>query len=142
MLVTGTTSNRIEAYVQRVADYLGLADTEAFVEVELKKHCDGMAGGYCHGDTDSVYIEIANNDSVGRIPIKDKLINIAHEMIHAQQIATGRLINCGFAFKPDGTTLTTKQIFEDVEYLGVRYDEQPWENEAYALEKTVYEACK
>lgn len=144
--VNGTTSRKLNEYIQRVSDYLGLHQYEAFVELEVVKQCSSMAGGYCHGDEDSIYVELARYDSVGKVPMKDLMINIAHELVHAQQIASGRLVNKGFTFKssPSGKNdiLTTKQIFDGKEYIGVAYRDQPWEKEAYSLEKVIYEECK
>lgn len=144
--ILGTKSKKLIAYIERVYDYLGLDQYEAIVEVELVKESAGGAGGYANGDEDFVTIEIARNDHVGKIPTKDLMVNIAHEMVHAQQLASGRLINKGFAFRKDelngGNLLLTRQIFEGKEYVGVPYSEQLWEIEAYELEKTVYEECK
>jgi hypothetical protein len=145
MDIQGTKSQKLISYIERVADYLGLYELDAYIEIEIKKYCDGGAGGFCNGDDNDVLIEIARNDAVGRIPMDQMMINIAHEMVHAQQMASGRLINKGLVFRKekDGSqTLTTKQIFDGVEYVGVPYMEQPWEIEAYGLEEKVYESCK
>jgi hypothetical protein len=143
--IVGTKSKKLIAYIERVYDYLGLDNYEALVDVEIVKESAGGAGGYANGDEDHVCIEIARNDLVGKIPTKDLMINLAHEMVHAQQMASGRLINKGFAFatSPKGVNvMTTKQIFDGQEYVGVNYNDQPWEIEAYNLETAVYEACK
>lgn len=144
--VYGTKSKSLLAYIDRVADYLELDAYDAFYDINIVRDCAGGAGGYCNGDEDIVDIEIARNDSAGKIPMKDMMINIAHEMVHAQQMASGRLINKGFVFRTDETNgdqvLTTKQIFEGKEYIGVEYNDQPWEIEAYKLEKEIYNACK
>jgi hypothetical protein len=145
IIVQGTQSKKLIAYIERVYAYLGLYKTDAWVDVSIVKECSGGAGGYCNGDEDIVDVEIARNDYVGKIPMKNLMINIAHEMIHARQIATGRLVNKGFVFRTeeDGSqTMTTKHIFEGQEYIGVAYRDQPWEIEAYKLEETVYEVCK
>lgn len=146
MIVQGTTSKSLIAYVERVYNHLGLDEFEdCFFDLEFSPKCSGGAGGYCHGDDEEVSIELARRDNVGRIPKKDLMINIAHEMVHAQQIASGRLIDKGFAFatSPKGVNvMTTKQIFDGQEYVGVNYNDQPWEIEAYAREKAIYEICK
>lgn len=143
--IYGTQSQKLIQYIERVYDYLGL-DTYAgcLFTLDFKTRCDANAGGFANGDMEEVFVEIARNDAVGRIPMKDLMINIAHELVHAHQLATGRLVNKGFVFRNDTTpqTLTTKHIFDGQEYVGVRYDEQPWEIEAYKLEEVIYEACK
>jgi len=143
--IVGTKNKKLIAYIERVYNYLGLDNTWAFVDFEITKECAGGAGGYCDGDDETINIEIARQDAMGRIPMKNLMINIAHEMVHAKQMASGRLVNKGFVFRKNDNgqqVMTTKQIFDGQEYVGVRYDEQPWEIEAYELENVVYEACK
>ena len=147
MIIQGTVDKKLIAYVERVYNYLGLDKFEdCFFELDFVKECSGGAGGYCNGDDEEVQVELARQDYVGRIPKKNLLINIAHELVHAHQLASGRLINKGFVFRnydENGSkVMTTKQIFEGKEYIGVRYDEQPWEIEAYQLEEVIYGVCK
>lgn len=144
MNVQGTVNKKLIAYVERVYNYLGLDEFEdCYIDLDFVKECAGGAGGYCDGDDEEIRVELARQDAVGRIPMKDLMINIAHELVHAQQMASGRLVNKGFVFRDDNPgVMTTKQIFDGQEYVGVRYDEQPWEIEAYNLEKVIYEECK
>lgn len=146
MSINGTTNKNLIAYVERVYAYLGLDEFEdCYFEMDFSPRCDANAGGFCNGDDEEVSIEIARNDAAGRIPMNELKVNIAHELVHAQQLASGRLINKGFTFRKneDGLdVLTLKQIFDGVEYIGVKYKDQPWEIEAYAKENEIYEACK
>lgn len=141
--IEGTVSKKLIAYIERVYNHLELDQTDAYVEVNILPKCPGGAGGYCNGDDDEVTIDIARSDLVGKIPMRDVMINIAHELVHAQQMASGRLVNKGFVFRDDNPgVMTTKQIFDGQEYVGVKYDEQPWEIEAYNLEEVIYNECK
>lgn len=144
MIVHGTVNKKLIAYVERVYNYLGLDEfEECLIDLDFVKECAGGAGGYCDGDDEMINVEIARQDAVGRIPMKDLMINIAHELVHAQQMASGRLVNKGFVFRNDNPdVLTTKQIFDGQEYVGVNYKDQPWEIEAYKLEEVIYEECK
>ena len=144
MNVQGTVNKKLIAYVERVYNYLGLDEFEdCYIDLDFVKECAGGAGGYCNGDDEEIQVELARQDAVGRIPMKDLMINIAHELVHAQQMASGRLVNKGFVFRDDNPeVLAVKQVFDGQEYVGVRYDEQPWEIEAYNLEKVIYEECK
>lgn len=144
MHIEGTEDQKLIDYVERVYFHLGLNIYEdCYFNVDFRPRCDGNAGGFCNGDEEEVFVEIARNDAVGRIPKKELMINIAHELVHAYQIASGRLVNKGFVFRDDNPdVLTMKQIFDGVEYVGVAYRDQPWEIEAYDLEEKVYEACK
>lgn len=144
MIVQGTTNQKLLAYVERVYNYLGLDEfEECLIDLDFVKECSGGAGGYCNGDDEEIQVELARQDAAGRIPMKDLMINIAHELVHAQQMASGRLVNKGFVFRDDNPgMMTTKQIFDGQEYVGVKYDEQPWEIEAYNLEEVIYNECK
>ena len=146
MTINGTTNKKLLAYVERVYDYLGLDQFEdCFFDLDFSTRCAANAGGFCNGDDEEVEIEIARNDAAGRIPLEDIKVNIAHEMVHALQLASGRLVNKGFTFRTNEEgvqALTTKQVFDGVEYVGVDYNEQPWEIEAYDQESKIYEACK
>lgn len=143
--VSGTINKKLIAYIDRVSDYLGLTDFDAYIELEVKKECDAGAGGFAYGDEETVLVEIARYDSAGKVPMKDLMINIAHELVHAQQLVSGRLHDKGMIFRNNEQgqqVLTLKRIFDGVEYIGVPYKDQPWEIEAYGLEETIYEACK
>ena len=144
MIIEGTVDKKLISYVERVYNYLGLDEFEdCLFDLQFVKKCSGGAGGYCNGDDEHVEVELARQDGEGRIPKKDLMINIAHELVHAQQMASGRLVNKGFVFRDDNPgALTTKQIFDGKEYVGVNYKDQPWEIEAYNLESVVYEECK
>ena len=147
MIIQGTTSKSLIAYVERVYNHLELDEFEdCLFNLDFSPKCSGGAGGYCDGDDEEVNIEIARSDNLGRIPKKELMINIAHELVHAQQMASGRLVNKGFVFSKKEAdsieVLTTKQIFDGQEYVGVNYNDQPWEIEAYAREKAIYGLCK
>ena len=139
--VTGTTNKKLLAYIERVSAYLGVQD----VDIDIVKSCAADAGGYCDGDAEWCNIEIARNDAVGKIPMYQLMINIAHEMVHASQILTGRLVNKGMVMRYDFNVpvgLSFQWIWEGNVYTDVAYDDHPWEIEAYELEEKVYNICK
>jgi hypothetical protein len=138
--IVGTKSKKLIEYINRASDYLELYNTEALFILEVHKNCASNAGGYCNGDQDSVLIEIAREDAQGKIHLDDMKINIAHELVHAKQISEGRLVNLGFVLK--GNALIYCWEWKGREYTEIAYEDQPWEIEAYALEKEVYEACR
>ena len=141
-IINGTRNQKLIDFIESVYYQLGLNQYEdCLFELDFLPKCAGGAGGYCDGDDEYIQIEIARSDLQGRIRMDDLKINIAHEMIHAQQIASGRLINKGFVLVEDpirgNKFMAAKQIWEGKEYVGCKYDEQPWEKEAYSLEKKV-----
>lgn len=143
MYIKGTKSRKLRAYCNRVAQYLDLDKSDTLIEIEFRSKCANNAGGYCHGDDNHILMEIAFNDGDGRIPGQLLMQNIAHEFIHAKQIAEGRLVNYGFYYSDKkAKKLSYKWIFDGVEYVNEPYKNHPWEHEAYELEDTVYRACR
>ena len=147
MYIRGTTSKKLIASINRLSDHLGLTDSPTLVEVDIRKKCANDAGGYCHGDDNDIQIEIARYDAEGKIPTAVLMQNLAHEFIHAKQIAEGRLVNHGFIFRKNKTSendigLSYKWLWEGKAYIDVPYSDHPWEHEAYALEEEVYNTCK
>jgi hypothetical protein len=118
---------------------LGIQDSLTEVTIEFKKKCDGDAGGYCYGDTDEIDVEIATHVQGEALPEEDIMRNIAHELIHAQQIITGRLENVGLQLLQtgDAQTLVNVVIWEGETFTNTPYNDQPWEIDAYAREEEI-----
>jgi len=98
--------------------YLKLSDA-SYVLIEFTKDCDTF--GYAHNEGDNDYhIEINKNHTV---PLM--LGTLFHELTHIRQYETGRLI---MTPNDDGA------VWEGL-YVEAEYDDQPWEEEAYDLER-------
>lgn len=137
LYITGTKSKKLIAYIERVVEHLDLK--HQLIELEIKSTCDNNAGGYCHGDEEEVQIEIARSDAAGKLPTHHLMINIAHELIHAQQMHTGRMNHVGMTLTEAGFSYSV--LWDGEEGFHLPYMEQPWEIDAYARELEVYEAC-
>jgi len=133
-------TNRFKSYIDACATILGLDQYNGELEFEYKKKLDQDAAGYCWDNDDGdVTIQIATHVQGEKLPIEDVLSNIAHEMIHAQQIASGRMKDFGVQLASAGDCQT---IVHAVEWEGevvtnVPYDDQPWEIEAYGNEERI-----
>lgn len=140
--VSGTNSNAILQYVQRVAAYLQLDQYDTIFELDISQTLSGNAHGYCTGDDELVTIDIARYDNEGRIDRNGMMRAIAHEMIHAQQLATGMMTNIGLVLYPKNGIQNIVQ-WDNVDYntMEVPYEQQPWELDAYAREMAVYSSC-
>jgi hypothetical protein len=137
LYITGTHSKSLLAYIERVVVHLGLEDQ--MIDLDIKSHCDNNAGGYCHGDLEEVKIEVSRNDDQGKLPTKQLMINIAHELIHAQQMHKGRMDHVGMTLTEGGFGYSV--LWDGEEGFHLPYLEQPWEIDAYSREQEVYEAC-
>lgn len=126
-------------YIHAVASVLNIFNSLTEITVDVQKKCDSDAGGYCMGDTDEISIEVATH--VQGEPLSEETIykNIAHEMIHAEQIISGRLQDLGLQIVSTGDdqSLVKVSIWDGETYTNTKYDDQPWEIDAYAREEQV-----
>jgi len=128
-----------ENYISAVGAVLNIFDSITEVEVEFSNKLDADAGGYCSGDLEQIDIEIATHVQGEALSVETIQRNIAHEMIHAQQIITGRLEDLGLQLlqSGDAQTLVKVSIWDGETYTNTKYEDQPWEIDAYAREEEV-----
>lgn len=128
-----------ENYINAVGAVLNIFDSTTEIEVEFSNKLDGDAGGYCSGDLEKIDIEIATHVQGEALSVETIQRNIAHEMIHAQQIITGRLEDLGLQILQagDAQTLVKVSIWDGETYTNTKYEDQPWEIDAYAREEEV-----
>lgn len=128
-----------ENYINAVGAVLNIFDSTTEIEVEFSNKLDGDAGGYCSGDLEQIDIEIATHVQGEALSVETIQRNIAHEMIHAQQIITGRLEDLGLQILQagDAQTLVKVSIWDGETYTNTKYEDQPWEIDAYAREEEV-----
>ena len=69
-------------------DILPDEDRDVFVDIKLTHHADGQAAGYCRGDDEEVYIQIARNSHDVPYTLDELARNLAHELVHAYQFIT------------------------------------------------------
>ena len=102
------------------------------IDLEFTKTRETGALGYCYMGDDDKDIIIQIDSRIGRIEGRDELIvTICHEMVHAWQMATGRL--------KDKFRGGYKQLWKCTDgkyrnYNKTAYDRQPWETQAYAMQ--------
>lgn len=131
--------NDVDHYVQNIIEFFKLDNYDADIDICFKKKCDGDAGGFCFGDEEEVEIEIATHVQGEPLSFSTILINLAHEMTHAKQLITGQLKDHGLQVIND--CLVKVSEWEGETMTNVAYDDQPWEKEAYAMERKVYDTC-
>lgn len=137
--VSESPSYEMSTYVHKVAELLGISNLPGNVELEFVEDL-GRFAGLVDGDEDQVDISIAEFFEGERVDEEQMKINIAHEMVHAVQILTGRLIHTGLTLHEG--VMSYKWLFDGEEYQNLKYSDQPWENEAYDNEKEIYQAVE
>lgn len=125
----------IQDYINAVGAVLGLHQYEGDIDIEILNKCDSDAGGYCYGEADDVRIEIATHVMGEALDMDVIKKNIAHEMVHAEQLATGRLLDHGLQVHNE--CLVKVSEWDGEIFTNTAYDDQPWEIDAYAREENV-----
>lgn len=127
-------------YINAVSAVLELDKYEGDLFIDLMKKCDGDAGGYCYGDAEDIHIEIATHVMGEALDIETIKTNIAHEMVHAQQMASGQLVDHGLQVVND--CLVKVSQWDGEYHTNTKYEDQPWEIDAYAREAQVAQQAK
>lgn len=114
-------------------DNLGLGELSGFVDIVFVAELPKGIFGSTVGDDSEVLIEIAMFSNGTPIPFNEIQKTIAHELTHAKQYLTGRLIQCPLQTDINGE-LICKYLWCGKEYLNTKYKDRPWEHEANITE--------
>ena len=130
--IIGQVKNRkvVEVYASNLIKVLGLSRLRRpHINITFTNHCD--AYGLCEGDRDYAEITIARKCAItgAKLTFMEQMGVLAHEMVHAKQFLRGQLTAEG-AWRWKGRNAN-----------GFEYENQPWEKEAYKLEKDLFQAC-
>jgi hypothetical protein len=100
------------------------------IDIKVVKKIEG-AYGLCEGDDTYAEITLAKHCPIDgrKLGFLEMMKTLAHEFVHAKQFLRGQL-TCegGFAWKGKKGE-------------GWKYENQPWEKEAYKLEKELFMEC-
>ena len=127
--IDGHIRNRriVELYVQSLIKALKLNRLrKPYIQIQFVNKLEAL--GFCEGNREYAEITIAKKCPVtGRkITFLEMMQTLAHEMVHARQFLRGELTcDGGFAWKGRKAD-------------GYEYENQPWEIEAYRLEKKLF----
>jgi hypothetical protein len=135
-----TAAKRFKGYINAVTTVLGLDKRKGEILISFAKKLDQDASGYCWDNDDGdACVEIATHVQGEQLDDLTILQNIAHEFIHAEQIASGRMKDFGiqFASAGDCQVMVHAVEWEGETLTNVKYEDQPWEIEAYANEQRI-----
>lgn len=139
----------VKEFVENAIDYLDLRYLDAELDIYCVDSISDHEYGYCFGESSHVEIVYGNRTGDICLPRTEKLLTLAHEMVHAKQILRGELIN----EKKRGNEMnrwTAKPVpFDfnvwsdaDCELDSDAYRNLPWEREAFGRQEEVYENCR
>ena len=115
----------VEQYVDNLCKALNIHRLGRALTINFRSVLDGHAQGLCEGDKDSAEISIAKKGQTFLVQMQA----LAHEMVHARQFLRGQLSAEG-AWKWKGRNADN-----------YAYMNQPWEKEAYRLERELFLDC-
>jgi len=116
----------VEEYVSNLMVSLNIHRfTSRAVNIEFLKTLDGDAQGLCNGDKQVALISINKS-----IPFLRQMQALAHEMVHAKQFLRGEL-----------NYIENQLSWQGKAAAKVAYMSQPWELEAYRLERDLFLDC-
>jgi len=139
VIIENSPSFALSDYTFRVAEALGINRLGGYIKVDFKEEDITHFSAEVDGTEDRVDLTVRLDNEITEDQVK---VHIAHEMIHAVQILTGRLIHIGLTLCEESHGIVYKHIFDDKEYINVKYADQPWEIEAYSYEEEVYNAVE
>jgi hypothetical protein len=96
------------------------------IDVNIVTRCDNQHYALCLGDKDSAEIELARGSGNKTFTLKEIMLNLAHELVHAKQFVRGELHS-------------NLNKWKSLDYSNTAYSRQPWEKEAYLLEDELLE---
>jgi hypothetical protein len=135
-----TAAKRFKGYIDAVNVVLGLDKREGEIQISFNQKLDSDAAGYCWDNDDGdACVEIATHVQGEALDDITILQNIAHEFIHAEQIASGRMKDFGIqlASAGDCQVMVHAVEWEGETLTNLKYEDQPWEIEAYANEQRI-----
>ena len=130
--IEGQIRNRevVNVYVDLLIKGLGMNKLrKPYVYIKFVNNLEAL--GFCEGDRDYAEITIAKKCPItGRkLGFIEMMQTLAHEMVHARQFIRGQLDSAG------------GWVWKGRKAEGFEYENQPWEKEAYRLEKTLFMDC-
>jgi hypothetical protein len=126
-------SKRFPKYLEEFAEYsmehLGIFELFGEISITLKKSVEDNCYGWCHGNCQTVEVYIATHILGTPISRENRLLTVAHELVHARQFLRKELYD----------STSGKTIWRGTEYIRSREEQEPWETEAFHLQQVVYD---
>ncbi len=122
---------KVKTYVESLCKELGINRMwSKVIFIRFHTSLKNEAQGLCWGDKNEGFVEIdiARKSDGDELSYEQIMQTLAHEMVHAKQYLRGEL---------NGWTNSWK----GKKPRNYKYENAPWEREAYKLEKKLYEKC-
>ena len=108
----------IQECEQYLHDQCSAITHDVDITIDLVTELEDQLGGYCYGDDENIVIGLGRRSQGEYYTRNEVLRNLMHELIHAKQLILNEI---------------------DHGFLTRRYEDQPWEIEAYGNEDSLCE---
>ncbi len=134
LVMKGRIKNKakIVTYIGNLCKELGINRMYSkVIFLNFKTQLEEDAQGLCWGDMKKGYcdIQISRTEEGNPLPFEQMMQTIAHEMVHAKQYFRGELNSYG------------SRVWKGRNAEGWKYENQPWEREAFRLEEKLHKKC-
>lgn len=130
--IKGKASGIIDVYVYNLCKSLGIGRMRSkLIQVYFTTDQEGQLGN-AWGCSKEGYAEIniARKCEGKKVEYSEMMQTLAHEMVHVKQYFRNELDGTGMNFKWKGRNAN-----------GYKYENQPWEREAFKREEGLYKEC-
>lgn len=124
----------LEEFTFSAMDFLGVSNLRGEVRLQMVRRLDGDCYGSCLGNDREVDVQIATTMMGEPISRDNKLLTVAHELVHARQCLMRQLY-----IDPKGQTVWNGPDHSHCAKSVERSHGIPWETEAFALQKVIVE---
>ena len=121
----------LEDFAYYASVYLGIDKLRGEVSIFYRPRLEEESYGLCWGDRREVEIHLAHTQWGEVLSREERMKSLAHELAHAWQYLTGRLV-------ADPDRFVGKWKGESMEYDPEKESTMPWETEARKLEEEIY----
>lgn len=132
--VTGKCKNKevVEQYIINCLKYLNLHRmTSKSVIINFKNSVEGDAQGYCFAIEKDAEVTISKTWAGRKLTFMEQMQTLAHELVHVKQYFRNEL-----SYGETGDFCWKKRNAG-----GYKYENQPWEKEAFKMEKEIFVEC-
>lgn len=130
--VKGKNTGILDAYMSNLCKSLGINRMSSkLIEINFVTDLEGQLGNAWGCNKEGfAEINIARKCEGKKVEYSEMMQTLAHEMVHVKQYFRKELDGTGCKFKWKGRNAD-----------GYQYENQPWEREAFKLEKGLYKEC-
>jgi len=125
-VIKGTRSEALKQFALNVMYAYDIIEEDVEINFEDRHWLVPDAYGYTSYDDSNVCIDIYRNAQGRRLTFDELRISLLHELTHAKQFLKGEL---------QYTDKVGTMVWKGCRYEGIPAHEQPWEIEAYSVEK-------